>query len=285
MPITVRPKSKQSRKKFAREHSLLKGSLQNRRQALASTTDPQITSIACNMEKQDDLPPYLDRSSVSSIDSGLPPAYANVASMGATTHRLVRRSRWSTQAYVQANGIDRYRFAPLKGRDVRIAIYAGTSTANEALGFLDFPTTHNAFRMNFRNPAGDGVFTEVKSRIGYPHSSSFSMRSTISGRVKEYTWVNRFPGRETKPVVYDLVVDDVHTPCMATLTAEKKATVIDWTVQPKTELEQALLLLSAIGVIFRLSNKGFHHDEQMPGEQRWCAVMRQSALTSMAATG
>lgn len=166
-----------------------------------------------------------------------PPGYAHAAAKGATTHRLIRRSRWSSKAYIQAEGVDRYCFAPAKGRDVSVAIYAGASTANEALGFLEFPTTHNAFRLKFRGHSDDdrmSTFTDVKSRIGYPHSSSFSMKSAISGRLREYSWVNRHPGRETKPVVYDLLVSDLHKLRIATLTVEKKATTISWTTQPTT---------------------------------------------------
>jgi len=138
-----------------------------------------------------------------------------------------------------------------------------------ALGFLDLPMTHSASRLTFRCTGCHGGcwFTDVKSRVGYPHSSSSSMKSAISEQPKTYTWVNRFPGRETRPVVYDLLVDDLHVHQMAILTAEERATTIEWVIQPKTKREQALLVSSAVGVVFKKSNTNFHRDDEMPGGQ------------------
>lgn len=214
-----------------------------------------------------------------------PPEYTEAASASVEVHHFVRHSRWSSKVYIQADGINRYCFAPDK-KEARVWIYAGASTENKALGFLDFPKQHNAFRLNFSIDSSDKYdFTDVKSRIGHPHSGSFSLKTTISGRMRDYQWVNRSPGREVKPVVYDLIVGGLQK--MAVLTVNKKGkgvTTIHWVVHPDTELEQALLVLSAVGVIVRLSNQGIYKEREIPSGQKWFAIMWQSALMGLAYT-
>lgn len=233
-----------------------------------------------------------------------PPEYAEAAaaasspstSTGSTqVHNFVRRSRWSKEIHIRVSGVDRYTLAPAR-KEARLWIHAGSSTDNAPLGFLDFPSSHNAFRLNFRNGdnkidgQGDHFdFSDVKSRIGHPHSGSFSFKTAISGTLMEYEWENASKGQAAKPgpVVYDLYVGALrqHT---ATLTVHKKgkgATGIRWLVLPQTELEQALLVLSAAGVIFRMSNQGSYREDEVPRGQRLFATLWYSALLGMAATG
>jgi hypothetical protein len=196
-----------------------------------------------------------------------PPEYAEAAAPTtgtAVVHTFIRHSRWSKKVHIRAAGIDRYTLVPAK-KEARLWIHAGDSTDNAPLGFLDFPSSHNAFRLNFRSntngqgyPSGDKFdFTDVKSRIGHPHSSSFSFKTAISGTQREYEWKNASQGREAKgPVVYELSVGALrrHTATLTVYKMGKGATGISWFVLPATELELALLVLSAAGVIFRLSH-------------------------------
>lgn len=75
---------------------------------------------------------------------------------------------------------------------------------------------------------------------------------------------------------------------MATLTIHKKGkgvTAIQWLVQPDTELEQAFLVLSAVGVIVRLSNQGIYKENEIPAGHKWFYIMWRAALLGLAATG
>jgi hypothetical protein len=233
-----------------------------------------------------------------------PPEYAEAAApttWTAIVHNFIRHSRWNKKVHIRAAGVDRYTLAPAK-KEARLWVHAGASTDNAPLGFLDFPSSHNAFRLNFHNsntntntndqgsPSGakNFDFTDVKSRIGHPHSGSFSFKTAISGTQREYEWKNTSQGREAKePVVYELSAGALRQRT-ATLTVYKKgkgATGIRWCFLPATELEQALLVLSAAGVIFRLSHQGVYKEDEGP-RGRWVfATMWYSALLGMAAMG
>lgn len=127
------------------------------------------------------------------------------------------------------------------------------------------------------------AFSDVKARVGSPHPSSFSFKGTTSERVREYEWVNRSPSQDVAPVQYDLFVSGIET--LATLTVSKKGkgkTTMQWRRAPESELEQALLILSAVGVITRLSKKGMYRDDDTSSGQRWFAFWWMAALSSAA---
>lgn len=226
-----------------------------------------------------------------------PPAYAEAyaeatSSSNPTTHHFARRNRFSSKVFVQSEGVDRYCFAP--GKNASVWIYAGASTDNSPLGYLTFPSSHNAFRLYFAaggqgRPGPSGMdangfaFSDVKARVGSPHPSSFSFKGTTSERVREYEWVNRNPSQDIAPVQYDLSVSGIET--LATLTVSKKGkgkTTVQWRRAPESELEQAFLILSAVGVITRLSKKGMYRDNDTSGGQRWFAFWWMAALSSAA---
>jgi hypothetical protein len=179
------------------------------------------------------------------VPTAAPPEYAEAAApttRTAVVHSFTRHSRWSKKLHIRVAGDDRYTLAPAK-KEARLWIHAGASTDNTPLGTLDFPSSHNAFRLNLHtntninsqgSPSADEKFdfTDVKSRIGHPHSSSFAFKTAVSGTQREYEWKNASQGREQAkgPVVYDLSVGALrqHT---ATLTVYKKgkgATGIRW---------------------------------------------------------
>jgi hypothetical protein len=251
------------------------------------------------------LPDYTARTGPSTLpaqqivhDPSAPPQYAVAASSTSPiTHNFIRRNLFSSKVFVQSAGVDRYCFAA--GKDARVWIHAGASTDNPPLGYLTFPTSHNAFRLYFgageQGKAGPGgmdekgfAFSDVKARIGYPHPGSFSFKGATSGRVKEYEWMNRHPSHDVSPVRYDLsVLGLAGGEALATLTVSRKGkgkTSVQWRKAPENELEQAFLILSAVGVITRLSKKGSYRDSDSPSGQ-WFHVWWMAALSAHALGG
>jgi hypothetical protein len=231
-------------------------------------------------------------------DPNAPPQYAVAASSTSpVTHSFVRRNLFSSKVFVQSAGVDRYCFAASKDR---VWIHAGASTDNPPLGYLTFPVSHNAFRLYFgageQGKAGPGgmdangfAFSDVKARVGYPHPGSFSFKGATSGRVKEYEWVNRDPSHDVWPVHYDLSVSGpTGGEALATLTVSRKGkgkTSVQWRKAPENELEQAFLILSAVGVLTRLSKKSSYRDSDSATGQRWFAVWWMAALSAHALGG
>ncbi|KAM0718553.1 hypothetical protein Q7P37_005623 [Cladosporium fusiforme] len=220
-----------------------------------------------------------------------PPTYSEAASSSnPVVHDFIRRHSWSSSVFVQSDGVDRYCFSP--GKDSQIWIYAGASTKNTPLGYLTFPFSHNAFRLYFGageegkpGPSGSDAngfaFSDVKARIGYPHPSNFSFKSDLSGYMRDYEWKNRSPSEDVTPVVYDLSASSVEP--IATLTVNKKgkgATSVKWLASPKTELEQAIVIMSAIGVITRSWKKGSYRSSDLPGSHKWFTFWWMSALAA-----
>ncbi|KAM0708490.1 hypothetical protein Q7P35_005142 [Cladosporium inversicolor] len=264
------------------------------------------SSTAQDVDPENALPEYTAIAGPSSVPAQqtidnpvAPPQYAEAASSTSPiTHNFVRRNLFSSKVLVQSAGVDRYCFAA--GKDARVWIHAGASTDNPPLGYLTFPASHNAFRLYFgageQGKAGPGgmdengfAFSDVKARVGYPHSGSFSFKGATSGRIKEYEWVNRDPSHDVSPVHYDLSVSGLAGgEALATLTVSRKGkgkTSVQWRKAPENELEQAFLILSAIGVITRLSKKGSYRDSDSSAGQRWFAVWWMAALSAHALGG
>jgi hypothetical protein len=268
--------------------------------ALASSSTRQ------DVNSEPALPAYTEATSLFSASAQhtvdtptAPPLYAEAASStDPVTHNFVRRNLFSSKVFVQSAGVDRYCFAA--GKNARVWIYAGASTDNPPLGYLTFPASHNNFHLYFgagdQGKAGPGgmdengfAFSDVKARIGYPHPGSFAFKGTTLNRVREYEWVNRDPSHDVSPVHYDLSVSGVSgVEALATLTVSRKGkgkTFVHWRKAPENELEQAFLILSAIGVITRLSNKGSYRDTDSPTGQRWFSMWFMAALSAHALGG
>ena len=268
--------------------------------ALASSSAEQ------DVNSEPVLPEYTEATSLFSApaqqtvdDPSAPPQYAIAASStDPVTHHFVRRNLFSSKVFVQSAGVDRYCFAA--GKNARVWIYPGASTDHPPLGYLTFPTSHNNVRLYFgageQGKAGPGgmdengfAFSDIKARIGYPHPGSFAFKGTTSDRVREYEWVNRDPSHDVTPVRYDLSVSGLAgVEALATLTVSRKGkgkTFVQWRKAPENELEQAFLILSAIGVITRLSNKGSYRDSDRPSGQRWFSVWWMAALSAHALGG
>lgn len=220
-----------------------------------------------------------------------PPTYSEAASTSKpVVHHFKRQHSWSSSVFVQSEGVDRYCFSP--GKDSQIWIYAGASTNNTPLGYLTFPFSHNAFRLYFgageegkAGPSGRDAngfaFSDVKARVGYPHPSSFSFKSDVSGPMREYEWKNRNPSTDVTPVIYDLSVSGIER--IANLTVNRKGkgdTNVRWQESPKNELEQAIVITSAIGVITRSWKKGSYRSNDLPGSHRWFTFWWMAALSA-----
>jgi hypothetical protein len=240
-----------------------------------------------------------------------PPPYKTATSTlpsTTTTHIFTRRHLWTSKVQVSTSGVARYTFTP--GPKNAVWLHAGASTSTAALGYLTFPVSHNAFRLYFRGPeggaaAGSGVrvegiddegfvLSDVKARIGVPHVSTFTFKSSIaiSPKIREYEWSNKTPKNASSsvPVRYVLLVSgSTGWEELATLVVTsrkgkgKDGTSLRWRKAPESELEQAFLILSAIGVVTRLSRKGvFKEGQDGTAGQRWFAFWWMAALSSAA---
>lgn len=217
-----------------------------------------------------------------------PPGYAEAtapSSLASTTHTFVRSSRLRSKVLVQKDGVARYCFTASK--DSRVWIHAGTSTDNPPLGFLTFPETHNAFRIHF-GEEGSG-FSDARARIGYPHPKTFTFKSVkiVSDRAREFVWTHREGSlQDGPPVRYVLTADNGGIEeVVAVLTAEKKGregTALRWVKEPGSEVEQAFLVASAIGVLTRMSKKGKFKEDTGTGRQRWFGFWWMAALSTIA---
>lgn len=137
--------------------------------------------------------------------------------------------------------------------------------------------------------------SDVKARVGVPHVSRFSFKSSlgVSSRPREFEWTNKTPTSSPSSVPVRYVLS-VSTPAgweeLALLVVPssrtgkgKDGTTLTWSKAPESELEQAFLVLSAIGVVTRLSKKGMFRDGQDGiGGQRWFAFWWMAALGSAA---
>jgi hypothetical protein len=250
-------------------------------------------------------------------DPSNPPPYKTATSTlpsRTTTHIFTRRHLWTSKVQVSTSGVARYTFTP--GPKNAVWLHAGASASTKALGYLMFPVSHNAFRLYFRGPGGgaaDGaaaaggggvriegideegfVLSDVKARIGVPHVSTFTFKSSIaiSPKIREYEWSNKTPQNSSSsvPVRYVLSVSgSTGWEELATLVVTsrkgkgKDGTSLRWRKAPESELEQAFLILSAIGVVTRLSTKGvFREGQDGTAGQRWFAFWWMAALSSAA---
>jgi len=136
------------------------------------------------------------------------------------------------------------------------------------------------------------VLSDVKARVGVPHVSTFAFKSSvaISDRIREYEWANKTPPNSSGPVRYVLSVSGAAGwEELATLVVTSRkgkgrdGTCLQWLKAPESELEQAFLILSAIGVVTRLSKKGvFREGQDGTGRERWFAFWWMAALSSAA---
>jgi hypothetical protein len=260
---------------------------------------------------QSSQPPHQEEQQLQ--DPSNPPPYATATSTPAatttTTHTFTRRYLWTSKVQVSTSGVARYTFTP--GPKNAVWLHAGASSSTKALGYLAFPGSHNAFRLYFRGvEAGhaDGnarsevrtegidaqgfILSDVHARIGVPHVSTFTFKSSIavSSKIREYEWSNKTPRGSLGPVRYVLSASNaVGWEELATLVVTsrkgkgKDATSLRWRKAPESELEQAFLILSAIGVVTRLSRKGvFKEGQDGTAGQRWFALWWIAALSSAA---
>ena len=243
-----------------------------------------------------------------------PPPYKKATSTlpPTTTHQFTRRHLWTSKVQVETSGVARYTFTP--GPKNAVWLHAGASTSTKALGYLTFPGSHNAFRLYFRGTeGGDGggsrvesgirvegvddegfVLSDVKARVGVPHVSTFTFKSSVavSSRIREYEWSNKTPpgSPSSVPIRYVLSASSsAGWEELATLVVTsrkgkgKDGTSLRWRKAPESELEQAFLVLSAIGVVTRLSKKGVYKEGQDgTAGQRWFAFWWMAAISSAA---
>lgn len=177
-----------------------------------------------------------------------------------TVYRFVRKGRLKPKISVLCNDNERFCFQADESDKDKVCIHPGASTDMPAFGHLTFSTSFSSFGIAF---AADSEVskTDVKAKAGYPHPKtfSFSIPSSIGGGDGEWRhrkgWLrNKINMSESLPVIYDLY-QGPHNAHVATLTVRKKSiadTTISWTSEPRSELEQAFVVLSGIGVAVRL---------------------------------
>lgn len=262
-----------------------------------------------------------------------PPPYKTATPIP-TTQTFTRRHPFTSKLQVESQGVARYTFTPRNSPKPAVWLHAGASSSTRALGYLTFPASHNAFRLYFggrEEGEGEGSFdpvgergdsgglgrggsqvrsegvddqgfhlSDVKARVGVPHVSKFSFKSSpgvspsSSTRPRrEFEWTNKTPPSSPSSVPVRYVLS-VSTPAgweeLALLVVPssrtgkgKDGTTLTWSQAPESELEQAFLVLSAIGVVTRLSKKGMFRDGQDGiGGQRWFAFWWMAALGSAA---
>lgn len=197
-----------------------------------------------------------------------PPTYqdANVPGLSAkpTTHRFVRHGRLHPKILVVCNDVERFSFRLDHSNSNAFTIHPGASTDSPPLARLTFSSSHNSFRIAFGDASGLSA-VEVRAKIGYPHPKTFEFSSPPS--IDEHRggeWKHRSGWLRNKimvdasqnlPVVYELYRGQRHLHC-ATMTIRGKSVVkssISWHIEPASELEQAFVLLSAIGVAVKLA--------------------------------
>lgn len=234
------------------------------------------------------------------------PTYSDAALHTNTrpVYTFVRASLISSKLLVRSDNIDRYCFVTDHGSDSKVWIHAGASKSNKALGCLSFPEAHNTFRIHCAI-VNQGVDTDetiiglddknflsaplvdVVAGIGYPHPKTFALKIPrgLDFRSKELVWTYR-EGDITGPTAarYDLRDRSSGDSLIASLTTTKegkKRTAVQWFINPESELEQAVLIMSCIGIVTRLSRKAkFYDDRGM--YSKWRFFWWMSTLSAVA---
>ncbi|KAI6822454.1 hypothetical protein KC332_g9010 [Hortaea werneckii] len=203
-----------------------------------------------------------------------PPSYAEAAdpktaprpTAGPTIHKFARRGIRRTVS-VSCNNVDRFTFKPSRTHGASIWIYPGSSRRKTLpFGCLTFATNISAFSLHFAGPeeGSPPTATNVRARVGHPHPSVFSFQPPASiSQGRSYNWTHRkgrfrhtkFGLSEDLPIVYDLTTG-VYNERIASIRLAKKSVqgaTMTWFLEPESEVEQAFLVLSAIGVMARLA--------------------------------
>lgn len=264
------------------------------------TSHPAVRRDSGN-QRDPDLPAYSQASSDATVDSTavsrMPshsrassniPTYSDAALNTNTrpVYNFVRASLISSKLLVRSDNIDRYCFVnDSRGSGSKVWIHAGASKTNKALGCLSFPEAHNTFHIHCAivNQGGDAdesiiglddknflsaPLVDVVAGIGYPHPKTFALKIPrgLDFRSKELVWTYR-EGDITGPTParYDLRDRNTGDALIASLTTTKegkKRTAVQWFINPESELEQAVLIMSCIGIVTRLSRKAKFYDEK-----------------------
>ncbi|KAI4849274.1 hypothetical protein E4T44_03444 [Aureobasidium sp. EXF-8845] len=210
------------------------------------------------------------------------PAYSDAA-LDTTTrpvYNFVRASLISSKLLVRSNDIDRYCFVTDHASDSKVWIHAGASKSNKALGCLSFPEAHNTFRIHCaivgQGDNGEEAIigldnknflkaplVDVVAGIGYPHPKTFALKvpKGLEFRSKVLIWTYQ-GGDVTGPT--PARTGGALIAILTTTKEGKKRTAVQWMINAESELEQAVLIMSCIGVVTRLSRKGkFYNDKGM----------------------
>ncbi|CAD0114425.1 unnamed protein product [Aureobasidium uvarum] len=271
-------------------------------------------------QRDSDLPAYSQADSNTTVDSAtvsrMPshpqatpdiPTYSDAA-LDTTTrpiYNFVRASLLSSKLLVRSsNDIDKYCFVTDHTSNSKVWIHAGASKANKALGCLSFPEAHNTFRIhcaivNQGGSADESIIglddknflnaplVDVVAGIGYPHPKTFTLKvpKGLDFRSKELVWTYR-GGDITgpTPACYDLRDHSTGGALIASLTTTKegkKRTAVQWMINAESELEQAVLIMSCIGIVTRLSRKAKYYDDKGM-YSKWRFLWWMSTLSAVA---
>ncbi|KAI5240673.1 hypothetical protein E4T43_05914 [Aureobasidium subglaciale] len=234
------------------------------------------------------------------------PTYSDAAldTNSRPVYNFVRASIVSSKLLVRSNEIDKYCFATDRSSESKVWIHAGASKSNKALGCLSFPEAHNTFRIHcaivIEGATGDesiigldnkkflsAPLVDVVAGIGYPHPRTFTLKvpKGLDFRTKQFVWT--YQGGDITgptPARYDLRDYSAGGALIASLTTTKegkKQTAVRWLINAESELEQAVLIMSCIGIVTRLSRKGkFYNDKGM--YSKWKYFWWMSMLSGVA---
>lgn len=149
-----------------------------------------------------------------------------------------------------------------QSKDSTIDLHAGKNTKGDPIGTITFPLTHNNFNMHLPNPSNSStnplLMVQARARVGHPHPNTYNVKlpATSLSQAREVSWTLS-SGNTSKAVSYKLCDDIGRLIATWSLVSNQKyQAVLRWHVDPPSELEETIVLLSFIGGLSRLRLKG-----------------------------
>lgn len=173
-----------------------------------------------------------------------------------------------------------------QSKDSSIDLYAGNNIKGLRLGTITFPLTHNNFQMypliGSTSPNGTPTMVQARARVGYPHPAAYNIKqpATATSQAREVSWTNT--SRPNSKIASYKLSDDMNRPIAtwSMVSDEKYQAVLRWHVNPPSEFEEILVLMSFIGSLSRLKLKGKGDADDMRSK-----MARYNAFWFMAVLG
>lgn len=195
-----------------------------------------------------------DRSSTYQAPRRAPPVYYFYKGNGLTSKARV----------ISADGCDCYLDADVhQSKYSTIKLLAGKNNKGlSSIGTITFPLTHNNFHMNLSDAKDslDGTLPmiQARARVGHPHPNAYNIKlpASATSQAREVSWT--LSSRNNPKIVSYKLCDDMNR-LIATwplVPDQKYQAVLRWHVDPPSEIEERIVLLSFIGGLSRLKLKG-----------------------------